>query len=382
MALTFIHTADWQIGKLFKRFPDEMSGRLQAARLDAIDRLGALARSRKARFVLVAGDVFDAEGLPLKVRLQPLKRMEAFGDVRWVLLPGNHDPAAAGGIWSKMSGHLPLNVSLADRAEPLEIDDDVVILPAPLRQRVSSHDPTAWMVACETARDVYRIGLAHGSVTGFGHGDDANALIDPMRAKSAELDYLALGDWHGAMRIDARTWYSGTPEPDRFSDNESGNALVVEIAAPKAEPKVETVRTAFFTWVAMSEALSDSAHLDGLRSRLDAAFPDGLTRALVRLDLTGGLDLSQMSDVRAWSAALDAELAYLAVRDDGLRVRGDLSAHPAFLGQSELLAAAQLLEGLVASSDEADDAGRSRQAQVGLQLLLDAVETAIEEEAA
>ena len=86
MALKFFLTADWQIGRPFKWFPDEMAGRLQAARLDTIDRIGALAKTQDARFVLVAGDVFDAEGLPRKVRLQPLKRMEAHRDVRWILL--------------------------------------------------------------------------------------------------------------------------------------------------------------------------------------------------------------------------------------------------------------------------------------------------------
>ena len=58
------------------------------------------------------------------------------------------------------------------------------------------------------------------------------------RAATARLDYLALGDWHGTRRIDARTWYSGTPEPDRFKANEPGNVLQVDIARAGAEPIV------------------------------------------------------------------------------------------------------------------------------------------------
>ena len=242
------------------------------------------------------------------------------------------------------------------------------------------------MNGCETKPGVYRIGLAHGSVTGFGNSDDTNALLDPARATSAQLDYLALGDWHGAVRVDARTWYSGTPEPDRFSDNESGHALVVEIGSPGAIPKVEKVRAAQFSWVALSEELTNADHLDGLRSRLDDQFSDGPVRALVRLTLSGGLSVSDLARVKAWCEVLDAEVAYMAVRDDGLKVRGDLSGHSAFSANPELMAAAEVLrqmEGIDGTGAEnGADSARPRQAQVGLQLLFDAVETALEEEAA
>ncbi len=76
-----------------------------------------------------------------------------------------------------------------------------------------------------------RIGLAHGSVQGFGSAGEANVPIDPARVKSAGLSYLALGDWHGTTRISDRAWYSGTPEPDGFRDNDPGNALVVRSTA-------------------------------------------------------------------------------------------------------------------------------------------------------
>ena len=43
--LKIIHTADWQLGKPFGRFPQEVRSALAEARLDAIDRLGAAAKS-------------------------------------------------------------------------------------------------------------------------------------------------------------------------------------------------------------------------------------------------------------------------------------------------------------------------------------------------
>jgi len=43
----FIHTADWQLGKPFRRFPQEVSAALGEARLDVIDRLTEVAASRR-----------------------------------------------------------------------------------------------------------------------------------------------------------------------------------------------------------------------------------------------------------------------------------------------------------------------------------------------
>ena len=67
-----------------------------------------------------------------------------------------------------------------------------------------------------------RIGLAHGSVEGF-TGDSARP-VDHIAAEK-HLSYFALGDWHGAKQVGERSWYSGTPEPDRFKGNDPGHVL-------------------------------------------------------------------------------------------------------------------------------------------------------------
>src|SRR6202012_2484630 len=61
-------------------------------------------------------------------------------------------------------------------------------------------------------------------------------------------DYLALGDWHGTLSFDPRVWYSGAPEATRFKEKRPGNALVVEIDAPGAVPRVEEIAVARTLW--------------------------------------------------------------------------------------------------------------------------------------
>ena len=89
-----------------------------------------------------------------------------------------------------------------------------------------------------------RVGLAHGTVRGFGSDDkDVPNFIAPDRPARAGLSYLALGDWHGQKEINDRCWYSGTPEVDAFDVIDGGQALLVHIEGPRAVPAVTPIPT-------------------------------------------------------------------------------------------------------------------------------------------
>lgn len=64
-----IHTADWQLGKPFGRFPAEVSAALSEARLDAIDRLGKAQDLTAHRSGLLRLERIDAQGPALIRRL-------------------------------------------------------------------------------------------------------------------------------------------------------------------------------------------------------------------------------------------------------------------------------------------------------------------------
>ena len=98
--MKFIHSADWQIGKVFKQFgPKEEN--LRRARLDAIENIGRLAINEGINYVLVAGDVYDSEAPSELTFHAPFERMKLFPRVHWHLLPGNHDPHRPQGIWER-----------------------------------------------------------------------------------------------------------------------------------------------------------------------------------------------------------------------------------------------------------------------------------------
>ncbi|MEL6422141.1 MAG: metallophosphoesterase, partial [Pseudomonadota bacterium] len=188
MAVRFIHTADWQIGKPFTQFPKDWQVRLTDARLDAIDRMAQLARDNRAAFVLVAGDLFDSDGLGGVTLQAPFARMAEAAPVHWHVLPGNHDPARPGGIWDRAArAGLPGNVTVHTTPVPVEIGHDVTLLPAPLIARRVANDPTVWMDDATSTPGNIRLGLAHGAIGRYGSDDHASVPLDPARAEKASL---------------------------------------------------------------------------------------------------------------------------------------------------------------------------------------------------
>jgi len=222
--MRFVHAADVHLGKPFGNFDEDTRASLKTARLETLKAIGALAVDHGADFVVIAGDTFDAEAPPSRLVKRALDAMAAFPDLTWVWLPGNHDSLAAVDLWERLERDKPDNVILATSPQVVEIGTDVAILPAPPSVKAPGYDLTEWMDTAETGVRM-RIGLAHGGVTDFGSEDGGLATIPPDRAETSNLDYLALGDWHGQMRVTSRTWYAGAPEADGFKGHAAAGVL-------------------------------------------------------------------------------------------------------------------------------------------------------------
>ena len=170
-------------------------------------------------------------------------------------------------------------------------DEAAVLLPAPLFHRRTLSDLTAYMDDVNLPEGLIRVGLAHGSVRGFGSDDkDVPNFIAPDRPTRAGLSYLALGDWHGQKQINDRCWYSGTPEIDAFDVIDGGKALLVDIEGPRAVPNVTPIPTGNYRWTMLSEQINSRADVDYLADKLrDSA--DELDRVLIHLSVEGALSL-------------------------------------------------------------------------------------------
>jgi DNA repair exonuclease SbcCD nuclease subunit len=281
--MRLIHSSDLQIGKVFGFLDPEIAALLQDARQAVVGTLGQLAIEHGALDVLLAGDTYDKQQ-PSQVTLaKPIEAMRRYPKVTWHLLPGNHDCIRENGLWARLiRSKLPDNVRLYLDPGAVEIGAESApsasLLPAPLKLISSADDLTGYMDREPTPEGAIRIGLAHGSIAGFGSEGDAANYISPTRADQAGLAYLALGDWHRQIRINDRTWYSGTPEPDQFkrppddigSLCNGGAALLVDIAGPRATPIVTPLETGRYRWRQIARTFTEDSEVGRLEDDLRA----------------------------------------------------------------------------------------------------------------
>ncbi len=323
MPLTFLHTADWQLGKPFASVRDDAKRhRIRQQRLDSVRALGEIVRRTNAAFVVVAGDLFDSSQTDRATVSSACAAIASLG-VPVLVIPGNHDHGGPGTIWEqeffkREQQQLAPNLRVLLTPEPVVLDN-AVILPAPLLRRHEPGDPTAWIreIPSNLPPDLPRIVLAHGTIQGFGstqHDDDDDASsvanwLDLTRLPLGEIDYLALGDWHGTREVPPKAWYSGTHEIDRFPKGESndpGHVLAVTVARGSA-PVVEKIPTTRLRWQQIAFRFSDDADLATFSKLLDEHLPQpGDHLLLLNLDGSLGIAASARLDqiLESWDARL------------------------------------------------------------------------------
>ena len=325
MSLTFIHTADWQLGKPFARVEDVAKRTLlQQERIEVLRRLGQVAREKAAKFVVVAGDLFDSPS-PTKTTVTDVCSVIGQMGVPVYAIPGNHDHGSVGSVWTQpffeqSRSELAPQFHILLKAAPVELAD-AVLLPCPLLRRHEASDPMAWLRTLDLASESWgekpRIVIAHGSVQGFGSQDDdeeaghggAN-FLDLSRLDAEAIDYIALGDWHGMKQVGPKAWYSGTPELDRFPKGE-GNApghVLCVTAQRGAAPLVEPVRTARFGWHQIEHQFHEDADIERCLAEVTTLLEGRSGSDLLRLELTGMLGMVAMTRLEqlldSWQARL------------------------------------------------------------------------------
>jgi DNA repair exonuclease SbcCD nuclease subunit len=320
-AFRFVHTSDLHLGRRFSNMPEEIRGRLQEARHAVLARLAQAAREHGARHVLVAGDVFDSETPSDPVWRQALAAMGAERDAQWLLLPGNHDSLAAEALWERIARQAPPNVTPLLEARVSELTPGAALLAAPATRRYPGRDLTEAMDAMATPEGALRVGLAHGAVQSFGE-EDARDVIAPDRAERARLDYLALGDWHGQVRIGPRTWYSGAPERDRFRHGGRGACLAVALAGPGAPPEVEPVETGVLDWTEAALELLPGADAEAALAELLPA-PAARRDTLLRVRASGRAGLAQRDALIRAADALAPEFGFFELDDARLATEAE-----------------------------------------------------------
>ncbi|HEY5640500.1 MAG TPA: metallophosphoesterase [Dehalococcoidia bacterium] len=199
--LLAVHTSDLHIDG---RFADEFH---------PLCRVLETARGLRADLILLAGDIFDHNRVPL-AQLDAVARMFDDAGAQIVILPGNHDPITAesvyrrGGLADVPNVHV-LGVSSEERFLWAERDLEVW---GRAHYDYANHSPLRDAPPPEAGR---RIAIAHGHWLKTEEDAHRGWLITDDDIASTEAAYVALGHWPQAQPAgDGRVpaYYCGSPD--------------------------------------------------------------------------------------------------------------------------------------------------------------------------
>ena len=293
----FLHTADWQLGMTRHFLAGEAQSRFDGARIDVIRKIGALAEDEGCSFVVVCGDVFESNQVSSQVVSRAFDAMASTPEVRYCLLPGNHDPLDASSVYrsSVFTERRPENVTVLADSSPLSVAPGVELVAAPWFTKRPLTDLVA--DACDRLgeSDAVRIVVGHGALDSRSPDKSNPALISlsslEERIDAGQIHYVALGDRHSTTEEgrSERVWYSGAPEPTDYRETDPGNVLVVELSAGEIDVQERSVGA--WRFLKKDWNLSQEADLDDVEAWLSEV-PDK-DRTIVKLALVGQISLAQ-----------------------------------------------------------------------------------------
>ncbi len=367
--VTFLHTADWQLGMTRHFLSADAQHTYDQAREDAVAAIGRLAGQTGAEFVVVCGDVFDDPRVSARIIRRTL---DALGDypVPVYLLPGNHDPLDATSIYRSQTftGARPPNVHVLDRAGIVRVRDGVTLVAAPWTSKKPESDLIADQLARLDSGDDLRIVVGHGGVDSFSPGADP-ATVDSgtlqAAVESGLVDYIALGDRHSTTEIgdSARIWYAGAPEVTDFDHVESASGEVLEVTLRRGSRSAVSVRShrvGQWSFTTLRRDINGIGDIAALRETLGAL--PSKRRTVVKLAAVGVLNLDEKAAFDELLEEFSERLAalWLWERHHDVTVVADPSA-VAGLGLQGY--AAQAADELVArAAAGGDDAATARSA--------------------
>jgi DNA repair exonuclease SbcCD nuclease subunit len=326
MSVKFVHTADLQLAKPYGSIQDETKRvKLKDVRFEVFTSIKKMVEEHGAKFVVIAGDMFDST-TPTNYEVSQACSLIGAINVPVYVIPGNHDHGGKGSVWYqdffiKEQPRLAPNLIILLEPKAIEIDH-AILFPCPLLRRHEYDDLTSWLSIIDTSvfpASKPKIVIAHGTTQDFSSVStlddeyDVPNFIDLARLPENEFDYIALGDWHGTKKVGNKAWYAGTPEIDRFikgAENKPGHVLLVEADCKKA-PVVTEIRTTKVEWYEKEFEFIDENSLNIFIAEIKALFGTRVAEDLLKLTLTGHLGLADFTKLEEQITTLESRMINL-----------------------------------------------------------------------
>lgn len=230
--IRILHTGDLHLDSPFRALPAEKARRRRAEQRELLDRLAALAEERRADVVLIAGDLFDGDGVYYETT-----RMlsDTFGGMKAKIFiaPGNHDPYSDHSPYATARWPDNVHIFRSEYFERVELPDlGAAVYGAAFTSKYKDASPLEHFKA-DYDEGLTRLMVVHGDLA----AGQSRSRYGPLTAEqlaATGVDYVALGHIHQRTEVSGsgRTaWaYCGCPEGRGFDETGDKGVLAGEVA--------------------------------------------------------------------------------------------------------------------------------------------------------
>jgi len=317
--VTFIHTADLQIGRSFEFLDhDQTRETLKNDRIEVISSIAREAKRSNVDFILVCGDLFETS-LPSKTDLiRTCKKLAEIGCPVY-LLAGNHE-------WlgthenilenNRFLENMPSNVVVLKHGIN-RVSAEVEIYAVPLTSNSNQQDVLDTIKDLPPKESAIRLLAMHGSVDSLNQNPESIKYENLTKVVIDGLaDYVALGDRHSTTDVErpgnfspemqGRIFYSGAPEPTNF--NEENQRNILKITINDGLPQVEAIEVGRWHFIELG---ADSPLEFNSKEDVSTFYDDWLSKSgktkIVRLNCKTNLGTNDYIEFRSLIQNLHTE---------------------------------------------------------------------------
>ena len=344
--MRIIHTADIHLDSRLSRHLDRDRARSRRNELiRTFKDMVTYAADNQVQAIIIAGDLFDVASISATARDAVISSVQAYPDISFFYLRGNHDADSFVHDVIRSFGELPANLRLFgdDWTSYVLIDDgrdqdsegvEVVITGAELKADNNQH--LVESMSLDQSR--FNIVTLHGQ--DVENASRMDAEIIPIREyKNRGIDYMALGHVHSPKieRLDARGIYSypGCLEGRGFDEcGPRGFNLLTIRRGEGIRPVLECEFIPFARRVIheinidVSDIRTNDQVVDSIRALKDSDTGDSAVMEddMVRAVLVGELDAATELDTVYIEKMLENDYYFVQVKDH-TRTRIDYDAY-------------------------------------------------------
>ncbi len=281
---TFVHASDLHLGSPFRgvyTLQPEVAALLQAATFEAFDALISLCIEKSVTFLLVSGDIFDAESRSLRAQLtfrDGLARLAEVGIPSFVTF-GNHDPWEA---WSA-NIHWPegAHVFGPDAVETVIVPIDGKPAVAVSGVSFRSHAEPRRLADLYEAENpnLFQVAMLHTNC-GEQQGHDAYAPCRVGDLRQTRFDYWALGHVHEKKILGAAPYivYPGSIQGLHIKESDAHGCYLVSVKG-QHDIALDFCPLDRVRWQRVSVSIEGHEDLDRLDQSLLAVVDDRCRRS-------------------------------------------------------------------------------------------------------